>query len=99
MGSKTKFLTIILIIALFAGVYFWYSSKNSKIDSSVLVSENLNNDEINAQEKEVLRLLFLIQTIKFDSGFLDNIVFKTLNDRSVQLPEPEIGRVNPFAPL
>lgn len=68
----------------------------------VWYSPQFDKKEITAGEEtgnEILNILTLLKTTKIDTGFFQNTAFKSLADFSVQLPSPETGRVNPFAPL
>jgi hypothetical protein len=51
-----------------------------------------------SQTKDILDVLSLLKTINLDLDFLNNPAFKGLDDFSVELPAPELGKNNPFAP-
>jgi flagellar basal body-associated protein FliL len=102
MQKKIKILIIILVVIALVGVYIWYSSGNIKeekavVSDGVLAGTGVNPSGQTEQVNEILRLLSLVRKIEFDSGFLNSALFKELIDYSVQLPEPETGRNNPFS--
>lgn len=99
-----KFLIPVLIIVIFVGVYSWYSSSRNPVESSVAGS---NGAQINSlgqagkekQESQVMQLLSVIQNTKIEIDVFEHPVFKNLQDYSIQFPQIEKGRVNPFAPF
>ncbi len=102
MQKKIKILIIILVIIALVGVYMWYSSGNIKEEKAVVsdgvsAGTGVNSSGQTEQVNEILRLLSLVRKIELDTEFLNSALFKGLIDYSVQLPEPETGRNNPFS--
>lgn len=48
---------------------------------------------------DVLSLLNQIQSLRIDTSLFKNPAYQTLRDYTVPIPELNVGRTNPFAPL
>jgi hypothetical protein len=57
------------------------------------------SDQILAEQAQLASELGYLDTIRFDPAFFSSAVFASLNDFSQSLPEEQIGRPNPFAPV
>ncbi len=100
--QKTIIITLI-VIALFFGIAFYYSGSKGKSDSSVVALKNTNTGVAvlpsDIEGREVFKMLTVLKSIKLDTDFFDNEIFRSLSDFSVELSPEEAGRINPFAPL
>jgi hypothetical protein len=107
MSKRLKILIAIVVILVFILIYAWYSASSSKNQQPKAVAPvNRIAGRPVAEEKpelreskEIIKTLSLLKTVNLDVDFFNNVLFKSLNDFSVQLPLVEPGRENPFAPL
>ncbi len=85
----------IIIVALIA--YFYYEGSKPAANS-VLVSSAA---DIDAQQVgvRVLNLLNQIQSLRIDTTLFSDPSYQTLRDYSVAIPQQNVGRSNPFAPI
>ena len=99
-GNLRNTISIILIVAALIGsAVIWYRFFASKpaIPISSLASERAG---VNIGSQSLLTLLESLEGLNFDLGLLDNPFYKSLEDFTPNILEPEIrGRPNPFAPL
>ena len=49
--------------------------------------------------REMLAALDKMKSVKLDTSFFSNPVYKSLEDFTVQIPKQPIGRRDPFAPI
>ena len=47
----------------------------------------------------VLSLLNQINSLKIDTSIFNSLVYRSLVDYSITIPEQNVGRPNPFAPI
>ncbi len=57
------------------------------------------SDQILSEQTQLASELGYLDTIRFDPAFFNSAVFASLNDFSQSLPEEQVGRPNPFAPV
>ncbi|MDQ5893438.1 MAG: hypothetical protein QG640_450 [Patescibacteria group bacterium] len=99
-SSKKTFFIVIIIIILALAAYFYF--KGSPDDSSVSSLEADNSPtsaDAQAVGTRVLSLLNQINSLKIDSSIFDSAVYKSLVDYTITIPEQNVGRPNPFAPI
>lgn len=99
-SSKKTFLILIVIIAVALGAYFYF--KGEPDDSSISSLEAQNSPETadaQAVGIRVLSLLNQINSLKIDASIFESAVYKTLVDYTITIPEQNVGRPNPFAPI
>ena len=103
--KKILSLVFIAIMALFGILIYFYYLGNKPLESQPLVvgvdvgasaGDNLN---ISESGKDFLKTLKVLKSVKLDTEFFNQNVFKGLADFSQELPLEERGRLNPFAPL
>jgi flagellar basal body-associated protein FliL len=103
--KKLKILIIVLIIFIIIFAYSLFSrGKGAKIDKNVVSAPK---DAKTAQQEtaqlsegaEMIKILNQLKSIKLDTDFFENQIFKSLNDSSKELMTEAKGRSNPFAPL
>ncbi len=97
-SSKKTFIIIIVIIAVAALIYF-YNLGNSSADSASSLQESGASAETQAVGSRVLSLLNQISSLKIDSSIFTSASYKSLVDYTIAIPEQNIGRPNPFAPI
>lgn len=93
-SSLKTWIWIAAIIAVAGIAYFWWSGSQSGAASTLLQTSPA--DTLSAQTNAQSSLL---SSIKIDSKFFQDPVFNSLQDYSVGVPQQNIGRPNPFAPL
>ena len=95
-SSNKKYIIALVVIVIGAlGYYFYVSgSPASSADSSLDMAPG--QDQIGAQ---VLTLLNTVKTLHVDPTFFKSSVFQSLTDNTVPIPEENVGRANPFAPI
>lgn len=99
-SSKKTFLVVILIIILALGAYFYFKGDPSDSSTSSLEAENSPvSADAQAVGVRVLSLLNQINSLKIDASIFDSAVYKTLVDYTITIPEQNVGRPNPFAPI
>lgn len=84
-----------IIIAGFLFI-FWYMGGDKTDTGSLLESQTAGSDAVGTR---VLALLNQIQSLKIDNTLFTGAVYQTLIDFSVTIPQQNVGRPNPFAPL
>lgn len=105
--NQKKILPLILIIIIIiVGVLAYFYSRGKKpINNQALVSSLdigvLQGQELNISEsgKDLLKSLKVLKSVKLDTNFFEQEVFKGLVDYSQELPFEEKGRLNPFRPI
>src|SRR6478609_6932883 len=103
MKSESKngtYVAVLIIVAISAGMYFYY--KGSPNDAATSSLETLNTPEAaDAQQvgNRVLALLDQINSLKIDGSIFNDPAYKTLVDYSITVPEQPVGRANPFGPI
>lgn len=97
-SSKKTFIILIVIIVVAALIYF-YTLGNSAADSASTLQQDSVSSETQAVGSRVLSLLNQISSLKIDASIFNNPSYQSLVDYTVSIPEQNIGRPNPFAPL
>jgi hypothetical protein len=102
MSNKLKILVIILVVVAALLVYSLLSSLDSNDEKNLIAAGNVagkNEPGSFSEGEEVLLMLKRLKSVKMDTDFFEDKIFKNLSDFSVKInPEP-VGRVNPFAPI
>jgi hypothetical protein len=88
---------IIIIVVLIAGAVYFYFFGGAAPESETL--EAKVNPEIQVSATRVLGLLNQIKSLKIDPKIFESPEYQTLRDYSVAIPQLNVGRSNPFAPL
>lgn len=86
----SRFLTIILVIGLIGGgIFAWTRYQTPDVEQAEPAAEN-----------ERLTRLRRLHTLTFDTAFLQDAGFRSLEAPPAQaITAPGAGRTNPFAPL
>lgn len=113
-NSKTLaiiLITVIVLAGLFLVYYFFIRDEESgSLVGSGLITESMQGEgelapltdfnSLSSQKgRELLLLLDELNSISFDTGFIEGRAFGELEDYSRELEPQEPGRENPFAPL
>ncbi len=103
--KKLKILITILIILIIIFAYsLIFRGKDVKTDKNI-ASAPFKDTETTQQTAqlsegfEMIKILNQLKSIKLDTDFFENQIFKSLNDSSKELITEAKGRTNPFAPL
>ena len=85
----------IIVVALIA--YFYYEGSKSASNSNLVSTPA----DVDAQQVgvRVLNLLNQIKSLKIDTTLFSDPSYQTLRDYSVAIPQQNVGRSNPFAPI
>jgi flagellar basal body-associated protein FliL len=99
-SSKTPLIIIILLVIVAIGAYFYFiGTPNTNTTSSisqVTPLESANAEEVGSR---VLFLLNQINSLKIDTSIFSSTVYRSLVDYTISIPEQNVGRPNPFAPI
>jgi hypothetical protein len=96
-GSKKNIIIIIAIVILAVIVYFYFKGGEKPVDSDTLVQAV--DPEFSQRSEKLLSLLAQVQSIKIDVQFFKSPLYQSFVDHSVEIPEQEVGRDDPFAPI
>ena len=96
-SSKSTIISIVLIVAVALVAYFYYESTIT-VSNSGLESTSGTSDA-QAAGMRVLNLLSQIRSLKIDTSVFKDPAYLSLRDYSVAIPQENVGRPNPFAPL
>ena len=96
-SSKKTVITIIIIVAISLIAYFYYQGMTPV--SSVSLETTQATTDAQVAGSRVLGLLNQIRSLKIDTSVLQDQVYMSLKDYSVPIPQENVGRQNPFAPL
>lgn len=98
-SSKKTFILIILLLIVGAGVYFYFQGNPSDSASSLTQTASPESADASAVGSRVLSLLNQINSLKIDTSIFNSLVYRSLVDYSITIPEQNVGRPNPFAPI
>lgn len=88
---------ITLVGVLLAGILIYYAfSGNIAISEDSLL---MAQPEGEAASAEVLNLLNQIQSLHIDASLFQSPAYQSLVDYTVPIPDQNVGRPNPFAPI
>lgn len=97
--SKKGLLIVIVLLVVGAGAYFYFQGAPTDTGSSLSSSRTEENVEAAAVGTRVLSLLNQINSLKIDTSIFNSLVYRSLVDYSITIPEQNVGRPNPFAPI
>ena len=95
-SKKNIVIIVVIIIAAIIG-YFYYEGSTPVTNSSLQTTAA--SDDAQAVGARVLALLNQIRSLKIDTSIFKDPSYMTLRDYSVAIPQENVGRPNPFAPL
>ncbi len=91
---KKLFIALLVVVLVFIGFQFF----KGNTDTSGLTSQPVAG-VVPEEGGDLISLLLELKSIKLDTSILQNPVFLTLQDFSVELASEPVGRLNPFAPI
>jgi len=94
--QKYKKIFIALLVAVLVFIGFQFFAGNSSPDG--LTSQPVAGI-VPEEGGDLISLLLELKSIKLDTSILQNPVFLTLQDFSIELSPEPVGRPNPFAPI
>lgn len=96
MNLKKNILVIVLVAVIIGTGVMWYLYFGSTPKEPVTrVSE-----EEDEATKDLVSMLATLQSLRIDTAFFDDPIYKSLIDFSPTIERPDdIGRENPFLPL
>jgi len=97
--DRSTIRNIILVLFLLGALFVLYNVVLVGDGSFSVFSAKSNRSEQTAIVTELLSLLKVLEEVKLDTSFMENDLFKTLEDNSVELVPQPTGRQNPFIPI
>jgi flagellar basal body-associated protein FliL len=98
-SSKKPIIIFISIIAIAALAYFYFLGSKTPDSSSTLSEANSASDATQLSGARVLNLLGQVSSLKIDKSLFESAAYQSLVDYTIEIPEQNIGRPNPFAPI
>ena len=95
-SSTKNWIIIGVVIVVAAGAYFFFMG-GSPTSSGTL--QATGGDATGLVGTQVLSLLNQIRTLRIDSALFKDPAYLSLHDFSVTIPQQNVGRANPFAPI
>lgn len=99
-SSKNAIIAIVVILVLFMGGYFYLKGtpSDSALSSLGIVGGPGEGDaDASIKGSQILLLLSQIKSINIDTSIFNNQMYKSLIDYTVEVPQQNVGKVNPFA--
>ena len=96
-SSKKTIIIMVVIIVVAIIAYFYYEGGNTVTSSSLETSQVTSDAQ--AAGARVLNLLNQIKSLKIDTSLFSDPAYETLRDYTVAIPQEQVGRANPFAPI
>ncbi len=91
---------LIVIVVVSIGLFFYFRGKpNNDSLSSLEESGTSESNEAVEASNRVVKLLNQISSLEINDSIFKTAAYKSLIDYTVAIPEQNIGRVNPFAPI
>ncbi|MES3030894.1 MAG: hypothetical protein V4697_00595 [Patescibacteria group bacterium] len=97
--SKKNTFIFIAILLIGAGAFFYFKGSPADTASSLSASGGPESAEVTAVGTRVLSLLNQINSLKIDTSIFNSVVYRSLVDYTITIPEQNVGRPNPFAPI
>jgi|ETN02SMinimDraft_4_1059925.scaffolds.fasta_scaffold133804_2 hypothetical protein len=85
---------VIIILAIFLYQKFVLDKKEDASINIVAVG-----GDVNGVGQEMIRLLYELNRIKFDTSIFEDPLFNSLVDHSLEVVAEPLGRPDPFAPI
>ncbi len=98
-SSSTKSIIIFIAVIVVAGLLFFYFLGNKTPDSNSSIDTEGGSSETQIAGARVLTLLNQVSSLKIDKSLFDSASYRSLVDYTVNIPEQNVGRPNPFAPI
>ena len=96
-SSSKTWIWIVAAVVIGGAVSFYFYGKSSTQDTSMIGV--VPNGGMPVDESQVLSLLNQIRNLHIDTQLFEDPAYTKLYDYSVPIPEKNVGRPNPFAPL
>lgn len=93
-SSKNAILAIVIVVIVAGAVYFYFQGRGGPASGAIEVV-----DQTASVGSDVDFLLNQIQELHIDTTLFDDPAYETLVDHEVPVPEQNVGRPNPFAPI
>lgn len=99
-SSKATYILLAIIAVVTLGLFFYFQGTPNDDATSSLTSVGTDGSA-NAQEvgARVINILNQINSLKIDGEIFSDPAYMTLVDYTITVPEQNVGRPNPFAPL
>ncbi len=96
-SSKKTIIIGSIIVVVFLVAYFYFSGGSAPANSGSLTQSQPSSSATVGMN--TLSLLNQIQSLRIDTSIFKDRAYQTLTDYSVAIPQLNVGRPNPFAPL
>ena len=96
-SSTTTYTVIAVVLVVGAAIYFYM--QGGSVPDGVTSLEVAEYTEATIAGSKVLGLLNQIRGLEIDKSIFDSPAYQTLRDYTVEIPEVNVGRINPFAPI
>jgi hypothetical protein len=98
--QKYKKIIIAIILLIAAPIAYSFIRGDSVDSEELLVSSNRNvQNQAQLVGNEIISALNQIQTLNLSKDIFEDEVFRSLIDRSQQIPLEPVGKTNPFSPI
>ncbi len=99
--SSNKLIIGMIIMVLVVFLAYFYSRGTPTTDGDSLLEGSIDPETVEAQiaGERVLTLLNQLNSLKLDTSIFENKSYRSLVDYTIAIPEQNIGRANPFAPV
>lgn len=107
---KNIIILVIIGIVLIFGYFYFFKQEDPEanlVSNSLITPTNVNINTVNPSTPlddefagAIIQTLSGIKNINLDNRIFETLAFKSLIDGTVPLsPDPNVGRINPFAPI
>lgn len=97
-NSKSIYAIVVVIILGIIG-YFVFKGFKPPEDQSFVIQNQSSSQETEIKSAQILSLLRKIKELDIDTNFFLSSAYLSLYDFTVEVPELDVGRINPFAPI
>jgi len=97
MFAKYKKVIIVVLIAVLGFIAYSIFLKPDPESGNLL--KNSNPKQVDVLGQEIIRSLSKIQSLRLDQSLFSDPIYLRLIDDTEEIPEPSVGRPNPFEPL
>jgi hypothetical protein len=97
MFAKYKKGIILVLVAVLGFIIYSVFLKPDPQPDSLL--RNSNPKEVDVLGQEIIRSLSKIQSLRLDQSLFSDPIYLRLIDDTEEIPEPSVGRQNPFGTL
>jgi hypothetical protein len=100
--NKVTFIALAIIIVVSLGIYFYYQGEpvdgTGSLDTA-LVGGSAESADARVVSDRIVTLLNQVNDIKIKTDLFQSAVYSSLVDYTITVPEENVGRSNPFAPV